>query len=142
MVFEDKDLGYEKVETGNSVSWTNNKGFYLLLDKIMAYIAVSRLENNLKDWVHGLDTLASFTRKFWSNEADLQTFEDGYMKVSKDLVSSGPGHTAQVKNIILQKNYNSIRELEKVVFNNISHLMLKSSTDMDDDADWLTGDDD
>jgi hypothetical protein len=133
----DEDKGYSVMKGNNSVSWYNNTGFYMLLDKIMTFLAVSRLEKNYSDWVNSLDTLASFTKAYWKTPEDAEPFDNLYNAIVKEMNSNTKVMSNVVRSHIHSKLDYKIRELHEILFRNISHMMIKTEIDDDDDPDWL-----
>jgi hypothetical protein len=129
----------EEVDTNTSVHWFNSKGFYIVIDKIMTFIAVQSLENDYLAWFRGLDRLASFTRPFWKRPKDFAKFEELYGFFLKNHGSSSKVLNGIIKQNILTKEYEYIRKAERIIFDNISHLFLRTDEDdLDDEDDWVT----
>lgn len=140
MVDKKKEMdGMEYLDKNTSVNWYNSKGFYDLIDKVMALVTISSLEGDKFMWLKSLDRLARLTKYHWKNVSKFSEFEKGFNTVYRRLGNTSQGFTSQVMNDVNAFLEEEIRKLEDLVYQNISHLMLKSDVDDDDEDDWLRG---
>jgi hypothetical protein len=126
-------------EVIRSVNWIDSKGFYLVLHKILMFISVSSLENDALAWMRGLDRLASFTRVFWKKQKDFIKYEEIYANFLRHHNNSTKIINNSVRQNLLNKEYEYLRQAERLIFDNIGHLFLKiDDDDLDDEDDWMT----
>lgn len=132
---------YLDEDSVKSVNWTDSKGFYLVLHKIQLYITASSLENDYVAWMKGLDRLASFTRVFWKNgNKDYDAYETKFKLFMRQHNNTSKIFSNACKQNLLNKEYELLRDAEKLIFDNIGHLFLKTDIDdLDEDDNWLGG---
>lgn len=125
-----------------SIAWIESKGFYELLSRTMNFIVAKRLDRDFESWFNGLDSLATFTRPYWSKKSDFNKFETlyfEYMNLNNTYFNAkGNLSRSSIRNGLFLK----VRSAEQLLMSNINHLFLKFNESGDEDlAGWFSEDD-
>jgi len=133
---ENNDLGYTYDNT-ETISYTNAKGYYDYLTKLMLAMSKSRIEGNLTLWFECIDTMFVATFPYWNNKQDIEKFESLYEKSLNMFNNQDKAFSDNIKcrvNSTLKKN---LREMNKILMQNTKHMNVKLSMSESDDLDFL-----
>ena len=127
------EIGSEDNSEKFEINFTNNKGFFLYLTKMLGLSSDFRLGGDNYMWLKTLDSLALATFPFWKDTNKKNEYELLYNSIKNSIDNMNKSNNVNMKKNILNCMEEELRKLNMIVSDNISHLMIRVSSADDDD---------
>lgn len=130
------------IEHSNSINYTNTKGYYEYITKLMLASSKARVNGDLYTWLECVDALYTATCPWWRDEEKIKEFEDKFDKVNEIINNKDKAVTSNVKGNIQFKIRRLLRDMNVMVMMNTKHIMIRDDYETDNEEDWFDRDDD
>jgi hypothetical protein len=133
-------IDYE-IDTSSSINYTNTKGFYEFITKLMIVTSKARIMGDTLMWLDCIDTLYSFTRPWWRDPKAVENFEAKYVKINQLLNSENKAFNTNIKGNVAFKVKGLLRDMNILVMDNTKHIMIRDDANIDAEDEDMFNDD-
>lgn len=145
-IFENDDNKSDNIytiEQNDSISYTNTKGYYEFITKLMIAGSKARIMGDIPLWLEAIDTLFNATFPWWKNDDEVKKYQKDYDEVLKLIGIAEKSFNSNIKGGISTKIKQMLRSMNMTIMENTKHLMIRvEGSEVDNLDDWLAKDDD
>ena len=144
MVVKKKVLDVEivkdyEIENSSSINYTNTKGYYEFITKLLIGISKSRIMKDYETWVDCVDAFYTATFPWWKNQDEVDKYEALYKDLLFFMNTQEKSFSDNITANMTFKIKRTLRDMTKIIMSNTKHIMLKDDADTDeyDEEKWF-----